>query len=75
MRYLLFFFAYLSETIALVGPSGSGKSTILQLLQRIHNPTSGRILIDGQDLRTLQIATVLWLAGCAGWAMQILWRI
>jgi ATP-binding cassette subfamily B protein len=46
------------ETIALVGPSGSGKSTILQLLQRIHNPTSGRILIDGQDLRTLRIASV-----------------
>jgi ATP-binding cassette subfamily B protein len=46
------------ETIALVGPSGSGKSTILQLLQRIHNPTSGRILVDGQDLRTLQIASV-----------------
>jgi ATP-binding cassette subfamily B protein len=46
------------ETIALVGPSGSGKSTILQLLQRIHNPTSGRILVDGHDLRTLQIASV-----------------
>ena len=46
------------ETVALVGPSGSGKSTILQLLQRIHNPTSGRILIDGLDLRTLAIASV-----------------
>ena len=46
------------ETVALVGPSGSGKSTILQLLQRIHNPTSGRILIDGADLRSLRIATV-----------------
>jgi ATP-binding cassette subfamily B protein len=46
------------ETIALVGPSGSGKSTILQLLQRVHNPTSGRILIDGHDLRSLQIASV-----------------
>jgi ATP-binding cassette subfamily B protein len=46
------------ETVALVGPSGSGKSTILQLLQRIHNPTSGRILIDGLDLRSLRIATV-----------------
>ena len=46
------------ETVALVGPSGIGKSTILQLLQRIHNPTSGRILIDGRDLRTLEIATV-----------------
>jgi ATP-binding cassette subfamily B protein len=46
------------ETIALVGPSGSGKSTILQLLQRINNPTTGRILIDGRDLRTLRIASV-----------------
>ncbi len=46
------------ETVALVGPSGSGKSTLLQLLQRVHNPTSGRILIDGLDLRTLSIATV-----------------
>jgi ATP-binding cassette, subfamily B, bacterial len=46
------------ETVALVGPSGSGKSTLLQLLQRIHDPTSGRILIDGLDLRTLAIGTV-----------------
>jgi ATP-binding cassette, subfamily B, bacterial len=46
------------ETVALVGPSGSGKSTILQLLQRIHNPASGRILIDGLDLRSLNIASV-----------------
>jgi ATP-binding cassette subfamily B protein len=46
------------ETVALVGPSGSGKSTILQLLQRIHEPTAGRITIDGHDLRSLRIATV-----------------
>ena len=46
------------ETVALVGPSGSGKTTVLQLLQRIHNPTSGRVLIDGRDLRALSIATV-----------------
>jgi ATP-binding cassette subfamily B protein len=46
------------ETVALVGPSGSGKSTFLQMLQRVHNPTSGRVLIDGRDLRSLQIASV-----------------
>lgn len=46
------------ETVALVGPSGSGKSTVFRLLQRVHNPASGRVLIDGQDLRTLAIATV-----------------
>ncbi len=42
------------ETIALVGPSGAGKSTLLALLQRLYDPTSGRILIDGQDIRTFK---------------------
>ena len=41
------------ETVALVGPSGAGKTTILQLLLRFYDPTSGRILLDGADLRDM----------------------
>ncbi len=39
------------ETVALVGPSGCGKSTLVSLLERLHAPSSGRILADGMDLR------------------------
>ncbi|MBN8265414.1 MAG: ATP-binding cassette domain-containing protein, partial [Xanthomonadales bacterium] len=41
------------ETVALVGPSGAGKSTVLSLLLRFHDPQSGRILLDGVDIRRL----------------------
>ncbi|KAJ2680464.1 ATP-binding cassette-type vacuolar membrane transporter Hmt1 [Coemansia spiralis] len=40
------------STVAIVGPSGSGKSTILRLLFRFYDVQSGRILIDGQDIRS-----------------------
>src|SRR5215213_9075373 len=39
---------------AIVGPSGAGKSTIARLLYRFYDPTSGRILIDGQDIAEVQ---------------------
>jgi len=43
--------AHLGQIIALLGATGSGKSTILHLLPRFYDPTSGRILIDGLDIR------------------------
>ncbi len=39
------------ETVALVGETGAGKSTLVKLISRFHDPVSGRVLIDGHDLR------------------------
>ncbi len=41
--------------VALVGPSGAGKTTLAQLVPRFYDPKTGRILIDDQDLRTLDV--------------------
>ncbi len=41
------------ETVAIVGPSGAGKSTLYALLLRFYDPQSGRILVDGLDIRTV----------------------
>ncbi|GBQ95745.1 ABC transporter ATP-binding protein [Asaia lannensis NBRC 102526] len=43
-------------TVALVGPSGAGKSTALSLIPRLHDVTTGGILLDGVDLRDLRLA-------------------
>jgi ATP-binding cassette subfamily B protein len=42
------------ETVAVVGPSGAGKSTTFQLLLRFYDPETGRIAIDGSDIRRLR---------------------
>ena len=39
------------ETVAFVGPTGAGKSTLAKLVTRFYDPTAGRVLIDGHDLR------------------------
>ncbi len=46
------------QVLALVGRSGAGKSTIAQLLPRLYDPQAGQVLIDGYDVRRLQIASV-----------------
>jgi subfamily B ATP-binding cassette protein MsbA len=47
------------ETIGIVGPSGAGKSTLISLLLRLYDPTHGRILYDGVDIRELHHAELL----------------
>jgi ATP-binding cassette, subfamily B, bacterial len=42
------------ETFALVGPTGAGKSTIVKLIARFYDPTQGRVLVDGLDVKTLK---------------------
>jgi ATP-binding cassette subfamily B protein len=44
------------ETVALVGPSGAGKSTVFQLLLRFYDPSAGRVLIDGHDIRSVPLS-------------------
>ncbi|ETW76251.1 ABC transporter [Heterobasidion irregulare TC 32-1] len=46
------------KKVAIVGPSGCGKSTVFRLLYRFYTPSSGRILIDGQDISKVQMESL-----------------
>lgn len=51
------------QTIALVGPSGAGKTTLCNLVARFYDPTSGRIELDGVDLREIELDSFRRLLG------------
>lgn len=57
------FTARQGEVVALVGPSGAGKSTLVDLIPRFYEPTAGRILLDGVDLRDIQLQSLRAITG------------
>ena len=52
------FTAAAGQLVALVGPSGAGKTTLTYLIPRLYDPSDGRILIDGHDLRAVTLASL-----------------
>ena len=51
------------QLVALVGPSGAGKTTTTYLIPRLYDPTEGRILLDGHDLRDVTLDSVTAVIG------------
>ncbi len=55
------------STLAIVGRTGSGKSTLVEMIPRLLEPTSGRLLVDGMEVRSIPLAT---LRGSIGYVPQ-----
>jgi len=55
------------ETVGIVGPTGSGKSSLVYLIPRLYDPTAGRVLVDGKDVRKISKKA---LRGGIGFVMQ-----
>jgi ABC-type multidrug transport system fused ATPase/permease subunit len=54
------------KTVAFVGPSGSGKSTVVGMVERFYDPQSGRVELDGVNLRDLNVSSLRKLIGYVG---------
>ncbi|CAH8580910.1 unnamed protein product [Schistosoma rodhaini] len=52
------------QTVALVGPSGSGKSTVIHMLQRFYDPTKGKVLIENEDIKNVDLKAYRNQIGC-----------
>ena len=52
------FYAQPGQRVALIGPTGSGKSTVTNLIPRFYEATEGRVLVDGHDVRDLQVKSL-----------------
>lgn len=51
------------KVVAVIGPSGAGKSTLVSLIPRFYDPTKGRLLLDGKDLRSFALSSLRSLIG------------
>ena len=59
------------STVAFVGKSGGGKSTIVHLLMRFYDPSSGRILLDGRDLKDINLRSLHEMTGLVAQDTQL----